>query len=119
MGTQTAGTGTVDSLGDKDVESVVGDSAVSFVAFYTDWCGTCQRMEPPLESIAVDTDAAVLTGNIESHFDTAIEFGAQRTPMVVLFGDGRPVKQLRGGQNEQSLRELITRDSYVPARNDR
>ncbi|WP_121823337.1 thioredoxin family protein [Halostella salina] len=95
------------SLGDGDIESVVGDTDVTLVEFYTEWCGTCQRMKPMLETIAADTDAAVATIDIESHLEIAIEFGAQSTPTFVLFVDGQPVKQLRGGQTEQSLRDLI------------
>jgi thioredoxin 1 len=49
----------------------------------------------------------VLTIDIESHLETAIEFGAQSTPTFVLFADGQPVKQLRGAQTERSLRDLI------------
>lgn len=111
MATQIAETDGVVSLGDDDIETVVEDSGVALVEFYTEWCGTCQRMKPILEAITADTDAMVLTIDIESHLETAIEFGAQRTPTFVLFVDGQPVKQLRGGQNEQSLRDLIARYS--------
>ncbi|WP_336338371.1 thioredoxin family protein [Haloarcula brevis] len=100
-------TGSVISLGDDDIESVVGDTGLTLVEFFTEWCGTCQRMKPTLETLAVDTDATVVTVDIESHLETAIKFGAQSTPTFVLFADGQPVKQLRGGQTEQSLRELI------------
>jgi thioredoxin 1 len=111
MATQIAETDGVVSLGDEDIETVVEDSSVALVEFYTEWCGTCKRMEPVLQTIAGDTDATVLTIDIESHLETAIEFGAQSTPTFVLFADGQPVKQLRGGQNEQSLRDLIARYS--------
>ncbi|MFC7139877.1 thioredoxin family protein [Halosimplex aquaticum] len=109
MTTQTAETDRVVSLGDVDLETVVEDSSVALVEFYTEWCGTCKRMKPVLEALAEDTDATILTIDIESNLETAIEFGAQRTPTFVLFIDGQPVKQLRGGQNEQTLRDLITR----------
>jgi len=107
MATQTAETDSVVSLGDDDIRAVVEDSSVALVEFYTEWCGTCTRMEPVLETLAADTDATVLTIDIESNLETAIEFGAQSSPTFVLFADGQPVKQLRGGQTEQSLRELI------------
>ncbi|WP_237561639.1 thioredoxin family protein [Halorubrum halophilum] len=109
MATQTAKTDRVVSLGDDDLETVVEDSSVALVEFYTEWCGTCKRMKPVLETLAEDTDAAILTIDIESNLETAIEFGAQSTPTFVLFVDGQPVKQLRGGQNEQTLRDLIAR----------
>ncbi|WP_459191032.1 thioredoxin family protein [Halosimplex sp. J119] len=111
MATQTAETDSVVSLGDSDIEPIIEDSSVTLVEFYTEWCGTCKRMEPVLETIAVDTDVTVLTVDIESNLETAIEFGAQSTPTFVLFVDGEPVKRLRGGQTEQSLRELIGRYS--------
>jgi len=111
MATQTAETDSVVSLGEDDIETVVEDSRVTLVEFYTEWCGTCKRMEPVLETITVDTDATVLTVDIESNLETAIEYGAQNTPTFVLFVGGQPVKQLRGGQTEQSLRELIARYS--------
>ena len=109
MATQTAETDRVVSLGDDDLETVVEDSSVALVEFYTEWCGTCKRMKPVLETLAEDTDATVLTIDIESNLETAIEFGAQSTPTFVLFADGQPVKQLRGSQNEQTLRDLIAR----------
>ncbi|MCD2205248.1 thioredoxin family protein [Halobacterium sp. KA-6] len=109
MATQTAEMDRVVSLGDDDVETVVEDSRVALVEFYTEWCGTCKRMKPVLKALAEDTEATVLTIDIESNLETAIEFGAQSTPTFVLFVDGQPVKQLRGGQNEQTLRDLIAR----------
>lgn len=111
MTTQTTGGSGVVSLGDDDIEAVVGADGVVLVEFYTDWCGGCQRMEPVLETIVEDTHARVLTVDIESRLETAIEFGAQSTPTFVLFVDGQPVKRLRGAQTEQSLRDLISRYS--------
>ncbi|QDX39500.1 thioredoxin family protein (plasmid) [Salarchaeum sp. JOR-1] len=99
------------SLGDGDLEAIVEDSSVTLVEFYTEWCGTCKRMKPVLDTLADDTDATVVTVDIESNLETAIEFGAQSTPTFVLFADGKPVKQLRGGQTEQALRDLLARFS--------
>lgn len=59
--------------------------------------------------VSLGTDATVLTVDVETNLETAIEFGAQRTPSFVLSVDGRPVKQLRGGQDEATLRGLIAR----------
>jgi thioredoxin 1 len=107
MTTRTADTENVISVGDDDIEMLVEGSNIALVEFYTEWCGTCKRLKPVLEELARDTDATILTIDIESNLETAIEFGAQSAPTFVLFVDGQPVKQLRGGQNEQTLRDLI------------
>lgn len=107
MTTRTTTTESVIPLGDRDIEMLVEGSNIALVEFYTEWCGTCKRLKPVLEELARDTDATILTIDIESNLETAIEFGAQSAPTFVLFVDGQPVKQLRGGQNEQTLRDLI------------
>ena len=50
------------------------------------------------------------TTNIEPGLETAMEFGVQSTPTIVLFGGWKPVDRLRGGQNEQTLRKPISRN---------
>jgi thioredoxin 1 len=107
MTTRTANTENVISVGDDDIDMLVEGSNIALVEFYTEWCSTCKRLKPVLEELARDTDATILTIDIESNLETAIEFGAQSAPTFVLFVDGQPVKQLRGGQNEQTLRDLI------------
>ncbi|WP_336325407.1 thioredoxin family protein [Halovenus sp. HT40] len=107
MATQTTETDGVVSLGDDDIDAIVRDGGLTLVEFYTEWCGSCQQMTPILERIAADTDATVLTIDVESNLETAIEFGAQSTPTIVLFADGRPVTQRRGAQTEQLLRDLV------------
>ncbi|MFW5917922.1 MAG: thioredoxin family protein [Haloferacaceae archaeon] len=96
------------SLGDdEDFRDVIDATDVALVEFYTEWCGTCQRLKPTLSAIAADTDATVLLVDIEAHLETAIEYGAQRSPTFVLFAEGRPVKQVSGNRTEGELRALI------------
>lgn len=90
-------------------DAAIDGEKLVLVEFFTDWCGTCTRMEPLLESLAADTDAAVLKVDIERQLHTAVQYGAQSSPTFVLFADGRPVTRLRGGQTEATLRSLVDR----------
>lgn len=112
MATSEARIGTLRFLGGDDFGDVIESNDVVLVEFYTDWCGTCQRMRPVLQSLIADTETAILTVDVESHLETAIEYGAQRTPTFVVFVAGQPVKRLRGRQSEATLRDLI--ETYRP-----
>lgn len=107
MATRSAEASGVRALGDDSLEAVVESTDVVLVEFTTDWCGTCDRMAPALDAIAADTDVAVVTVDVESHLETAIEHGAQQAPTFVCFVDGRPTKRLRGAQTESALRTLL------------
>jgi thioredoxin 1 len=102
--------GEVLSLGDGSFGEFVETETTVLVEFYTEWCGSCSQMDPILESVAAETGVTVLTVDIEAHLETAIEYGAQSAPTLVLFVDGRPVKQLSGAQTEQRLRDLVETD---------
>ena len=97
----------VASLGDDSLEEVVAENAVVLAEFAAEWCGSCRRMAPTLDALAATTDAVVVTVDVETNLEAAIEHGAQSAPTFVLFVEGRPVKRLRGGQTEQTLRDLI------------
>jgi thioredoxin 1 len=111
MATRQGSDSRVRTLREMSFDEAIGEDEFILVEFFTDWCGTCTQMEPILESIAVDTDVAVLKVDIETHLETAIEYGGQRSPTFVLFADGRPIKQLSGTQTETALRDLL--EEYV------
>jgi thioredoxin 1 len=84
----------------------VADGVV-LVDFYADWCGPCQMMEPAVEAVAEDTDAAVLKVDVDRHQALAGEYGVQSIPTLLVFADGEPVERMIGAQSEQSLTDAI------------
>ena len=85
----------------------VADHDVVLVDFYADWCGPCQMMEPAVEAVANDTDAAVLKVDVDVHQGLAGEFGVQGIPTLLVFADGEPVERLVGAQTEQALTDAV------------
>ena len=75
--------------------------------FYADWCGPCQMMEPVLDTIAAETDAAVVKVDVDRFQQLAAEYGVQGVPTMVVFADGEPVERLVGATNEQQLRDVV------------
>ncbi|TKX59312.1 thioredoxin [Halorubrum sp. SS7] len=84
----------------------VADGVV-LVDFYADWCGPCQMMEPAVEAVAADTDAAVLKVDVDVHQALAGEYGVQGIPTLLVFADGELADRMVGAQSEQALTDAI------------
>ncbi|GAB7095492.1 thioredoxin [Halolamina litorea] len=93
--------------GAGDLQSTADEHGVVLVDFYADWCGPCQMLEPVVETIAEETDAAVAKVDVDANQQLAAEYGVRGVPTLILFADGEPVERLVGMQNESQLRSLI------------
>jgi thioredoxin 1 len=93
--------------GSDHLDELVEDTGVVLVDFYADWCGPCKMLEPVVESIAADTDAAVAKVDIDQHQMLARQNGVQGVPTLFLYADGEPVEQMVGVQDESTLRNKI------------
>ena len=90
-----------------DFDDRVAEHDVVLVDFYADWCGPCQMMEPAVEAIAAETDAAVLKVDVDRHQGLAGEYGVQGIPTLLVFADGEVVDRMVGAQTEDALREAL------------
>ena len=94
-------------LTDADAfDEQVADGVV-LVDFYADWCGPCQMMEPAVEAVAADTDAAVLKVDVDVHQALAGEYGVQGIPTLLVFADGELVNRMVGAQTEEALADAV------------
>jgi thioredoxin 1 len=89
------------------LSEVVGESGVTLVDFYADWCGPCKMIEPVVEEIARETAATVAKVDVDAHQDIAREFGVRGVPMLALFADGSQVEELVGVKDKDTLVGLI------------
>lgn len=79
------------------------------VDFWADWCGPCKMVAPVLEEIA-DAHADKLTVaklDVEANPETARDYQVISLPTMLLFADGKQVKQIVGAKGKAALlREL-------------
>jgi thioredoxin 1 len=88
-------------------EAAVSDHDVVLVDFYADWCGPCKMIEPTVEALAAETDAAVAKVDVDAHQRLAAEYGVQGVPTLLLFADGEVAERMVGVQRKEALETLI------------
>ncbi|ELY66352.1 thioredoxin [Natrinema versiforme] len=93
--------------GQGHLDEVVAAHDVVLVDCYADWCGPCQMMEPMIEALAAETDAAVAKVDVDRHQQIAQQLGARGVPTLVLYADGQPVERTVGAQDRATLEGLI------------
>lgn len=86
---------------DTNFEKTVLEASRSkpvLVDFWAEWCGPCKQLAPIVEDIAQEK-ADVLTVaklDIEENREIASQYGIMSIPTLMLFKDGKPVRQIIG-----------------------
>ena len=93
--------------GQTHLEEVVDSHPVVLVDCYADWCGPCQMLEPTIDALAAETDAAVATVDVDANQRLAQQLGARGVPTLVLYADGQSVERMMGAQDKATLEGLI------------
>lgn len=98
------------SITDADFDSEVLKSPLPvLVDFYAPWCGPCKIMHPVMEELAKDYEGKVkiVKMNVDEQSQTAGMFNVMSIPTFVMFKDGQPVKEFRGAQPKENVKQII------------
>ena len=92
----------------SDFDTVIA-SGVTLVDFWAPWCGPCRMQGPILEQIvgAVGGRAVIAKVNVDEAQEIAVKFKISSIPALMVFKDGKIVKQFMGLQRGDVLLQAI------------
>ena len=76
--------------------------------FWAAWCGPCRMLSPIVDEVAEErTDVKVGKVNVDEQPELAAEFGVMSIPTLLLFENGKLVRQAVGARPKSGVLELL------------
>ena len=76
--------------------------------FWASWCGPCRMLSPVVDEVAEDrTDVKVGKVNVDEQPELAGQFGVMSIPTLLVFEQGKLVRQAVGARPKASVLELL------------
>jgi thioredoxin 1 len=79
------------------------------VDFWAPWCGPCRKIAPMIDELASEYAGSVRIGkvNIDDNQQSAMNFGIEAIPTLILFKGGQPVQRFQGIPAKSRLQQAI------------
>ena len=88
-------------------KEVLKGEGLVLVDFWASWCGPCRMLAPVVHEIAEENaDIKVGKVNVDETMELAQKYQVASIPSLILFKDGKPVKQHIGFANKSQIEEL-------------
>ncbi len=102
-----AGKSTVTVTDKSFADDVLGSDKPVLVDFWATWCGPCKMVAPLLEEIASEHDGKITIAkmDIDANPSTPRDYKIMSIPTMILFSNGKPVKQIVGAKPKAALLE--------------
>ncbi len=91
----------------NEFENEIKDGLV-LIDFYATWCGPCSMLAPVLEELDKEMDIKIIKIDVDELPDLAQQFRIMSIPALMLFKDGKFVKQQLGYMPLNHLKNFVT-----------
>ena len=76
--------------------------------FWASWCGPCRMLSPVVDEVAEErTDVKVGKVNVDEQPELGGQFGVMSIPTLLVFEQGKLVRQAVGARPKASVLELL------------
>jgi len=81
----------------------------ALVDFWAVWCGPCRIVGPIVEEIASEYDGRAVVGklDVDANRETAVKFGIQAIPTLLLVKDGQIADRIVGAVDKNSIKSKL------------
>jgi len=102
----------IEVTGDNFKQEVLSADGIVIVDFNADWCGPCQMQAPLLEDAAeeLDDSCKIVSANIDTAKDLAIEYEIGSIPCLVMFKNGEEIDRKIGLQATRKIIKWVTKN---------
>jgi len=89
--------------------TILNSDKPALVDFWAVWCGPCRIVGPIVEEIADEYDGRAVVGklDVDSNRETAVKFGIQAIPTLLLVKEGQVADRIVGAVDKNSIKSKL------------
>ena len=89
-------------------QEVLHSDKLVLLDFWASWCGPCRMLSPIVDEVAEErTDVKVGKVNVDEQPELAGQFGVMSIPTLLVFEQGKLVRQAVGARPKASVLDLL------------